>query len=252
MDYLVLIRNGQIVTEAAYPYTSGTTSVDGNCSANLDSMSIGATIVGQRDVAHSEPQMAAFVYTTGPLSILVDASAWQFYQSGIMSNCTAGDVDHAVLITGFNDNEGSWTIKNSWGTQWGEAGYIRVQKGTNQCAMTKLPTTSIVGSISPPAPPTTTTTAGCSATLPADVFNFPQSYQGNEESFDWLISLSGPSSNTPAGDAACPSAVYIGQYSPGAADPASCITTPPTIEPFTGGCLYKSCLLYTSPSPRDS
>ena len=78
----------------------------------------------------------------------------------------------------------------------------------------------------------------CPTSIPAATFNFPQSYNGQNENFDWLISPTSPSSNTPAGDAPCASAVYIGQYTPGAGDPSSCITTAPTTTVTGTGCKF--------------
>ena len=77
-----------------------------------------------------------------------------------------------------------------------------------------------------------------SANIAAATFNFPQSFNGNNENFDWLISPTAPSAATPAGDAACPQAVYVGQYTPGAGDPSSCIHTAPTITASTNGCQF--------------
>ena len=55
-------------------------------------------------------------------------------------------MNHGVLAVGFNDNNVPpyWIIKNSWGTSWGEAGYIRVAKGSNQCLLNSYSTTAIV------------------------------------------------------------------------------------------------------------
>ena len=152
--WLVSNQKGQIVTEASYPYVSGNGIVPA-CSANLASKPVGATITGHRDIAKSEDQLAAFVYSSGPLSVAVDASTWQTYNGGIMTSCRAGQLNHGVLAVGFDDTASTpyWIIKNSWSSSWGEAGYIRVAKGTNQCNIKGMASTSIVSKgPSPPGP----------------------------------------------------------------------------------------------------
>jgi cathepsin L len=73
--------------------------------------------------------------TTGisahPISVTVDASNWSSYRSGAFSSCGAS-INHAVLLVGVVG--GTWKIKNSWGTGWGESGYIRLAGG-NTCGV---------------------------------------------------------------------------------------------------------------------
>ena len=133
-------HSGAIVTEESYPYTSGQ-GVSGTCQWK-SSMPVGATISSHADVATNEADMAAWTSTNGPLAIVVDASAWSSYTGGVLSNCGQGQVDHAVLAVGFTDSY--WIVKNSWGPSWGESGYIRLQRGTNQCNLTYRPTSSHV------------------------------------------------------------------------------------------------------------
>ncbi|KAJ9445560.1 Cruzipain [Diplonema papillatum] len=135
-EWLVSTQKGQIVTEAAYPYTSGE-GVTGTCKLS-SAMQVGATITGHADVAHNEDEMATWVSTNGPLSIAVDASFhWQTYTGGIVSNCNGKTLDHGVLIVGFAADY--WIVKNSWGPTWGESGYIRLARGSNQCGLDKSP-----------------------------------------------------------------------------------------------------------------
>eukprot|EP01063_Lacrimia_lanifica_P028656 TRINITY_DN4228_c0_g1_i1.p1 TRINITY_DN4228_c0_g1~~TRINITY_DN4228_c0_g1_i1.p1 ORF type:complete len:212 (+),score=89.58 TRINITY_DN4228_c0_g1_i1:2-637(+) len=103
--------------------------------------------------------MAAWMQTNGPISIAVDATKWQTYSGGVMDNCGGVGLDHGVLAVGYADDY--WVIKNSWGTSWGEAGYIRVAKGSNQCLLQNNPCVPVVSSApappetpSPPTPPT--------------------------------------------------------------------------------------------------
>jgi C1A family cysteine protease len=67
----------------------------------------------------------------GPISIAADATNWRSYRSGIFSNCTE-KVTHDVLLVGLTTNY--WKIKNSWGLNWGEYGYIRLSTG-NTCGI---------------------------------------------------------------------------------------------------------------------
>ena len=151
--WLLQAHNGSIVTEASYPYASGTGQVP---ACNMQNRVVGAQISSYKDIADSETTMASFVFASGPLSIAVYAQTWQTYTSGIMTNCPSSQIDHGVLIVGFDDNNNPpyWIIKNSWGTSWGEKGYIRVQKGTGQCSIGSYQTTAIVTSHGPrPNPP---------------------------------------------------------------------------------------------------
>lgn len=71
--------------------------------------------------------------TKNPVSASVDASAWAFYKTGIFNNCPASPhSNHAVLVVGMVQNY--WLVKNSWGTEWGENGYIKLPLG-NSCGI---------------------------------------------------------------------------------------------------------------------
>ena len=70
-----------------------------------------------------------------PISVAVDAGNWSSYRSGVFGNC-ATSVNHGVLLVGVTDSY--WVIKNSWGTGWGEGGFIRLNKG-NTCAVCNYP-----------------------------------------------------------------------------------------------------------------
>ncbi|MEY8699568.1 C1 family peptidase, partial [Enterococcus faecalis] len=66
-----------------------------------------------------------------PLNVVVDATAlWQHYTGGcIVDNlCNPEKANHAVLAVGYDSL--SWLLKNSWGSSWGEGGYIRLSKTT--------------------------------------------------------------------------------------------------------------------------
>jgi hypothetical protein len=88
-------------------------------------------------VAKSESAMYDAL-KTGPISIAVDASTWSSYRGGVMTTCGHG-MDHAVVLAGYNKEKDAWVIRNSWGSRWGEKGYVYVKQGKNVCNLTYKP-----------------------------------------------------------------------------------------------------------------
>jgi len=136
-----VIENGGIDSEANYPYTSGG-GVTGKCKDALKRQKV-ASFSTHKDLPNDEKEMAAWVCENGPLSIAVDALSWQTYTGGVMTKCGGTALDHGVLIVGFSETSSPpyWIIKNSWGTSWGESGYIRVEMFKNECGLNQSPCT---------------------------------------------------------------------------------------------------------------
>ena len=88
-----------------------------------------------------------------PVSVAIDASSYKFqlYHNGIFDfeNCGTR-LDHGVLIVGYGteNNEDYWIVKNSWGEQWGENGYIRIKRNSNKkeglCGIAMMPVIPIL------------------------------------------------------------------------------------------------------------
>jgi len=134
--YDYVIREGGLEKESDYPYTSYQ-GVTGSCHTDASKEVIG---VKDYTTIKGESSMASYVESTGPLSVCVDASTWSSYHSGIMTNCGTS-VNHCVQAVGvYATSSGYWKLRNSWGTSWGESGYIRVAYGKNTCAVTSDPT----------------------------------------------------------------------------------------------------------------
>ena len=117
-----------------YPYTKTTyEGVTGKCEVNtrLDVISLtGFTQI------KGEANMANYMLSTGPLSVCVAAEVWNSYRGGIMTTCPGG-VDHCVQAVGVDTSKnGYWKVRNSWGTRWGESGYIRLAYGSDTCKIT--------------------------------------------------------------------------------------------------------------------
>lgn len=129
-------KAGGIETNSDYPYTSYQ-GVTGSCHA--DSSKYKVTVDSYTTVS-GETNMANYVKATGPLSVCVDASSWNSYKGGIMTSC-GQRVDHCVQAVGVDTASGGyWKVRNSWGTSWGESGYIRLAYGKNTCDITNDPT----------------------------------------------------------------------------------------------------------------
>lgn len=129
--------NGGLETEDEYPYTGK----DGVCkyaSENaavqvLDSVNItlGAEDELKHAVALVRPVSVAFEVVTG----------FRAYKKGVYTSTTCGsspmDVNHAVLAVGYGVENGIpyWLIKNSWGADWGDNGYFKMEMGKNMCGV---------------------------------------------------------------------------------------------------------------------
>ncbi|XP_036442873.1 cathepsin L1-like [Colossoma macropomum] len=90
----------------------------------------------------NEQVLADALAVVGPITVAIDADhpSFMFYSSGIYVNpkCSSSNLNHAVLLVGYGSKGGKdyWLIKNSWGTSWGEGGYMRmIRNGKNTCGI---------------------------------------------------------------------------------------------------------------------
>ena len=134
--YNYVKSTGGLESEHDYPYTSSNGQT-GQC--HSDSSKYQVTVKDYSKIK-GESSMANYVLSTGPLSVCVDASSWNSYKGGIMTSC-GNRVDHCVQAVGVDTgSNGYWKVRNSWGTRWGESGYIRLAYGKNTCDITNDPT----------------------------------------------------------------------------------------------------------------
>jgi len=127
-----IIANNGIDTETSYPYTAE----DGTCA--YAASNCGSELKGYTDVtSNSEASLQTAVSMT-PTSVAIDASqpSFQSYTSGVYYEpaCSSTQLDHGVLAVGWGtDPTGGdyWIVKNSWGSDWGQQGYIWMARNKN-------------------------------------------------------------------------------------------------------------------------
>lgn len=85
---------------------------------------------GYRSLAANCDDLAYYLVQQ-PVAVFVDGAKFQYYRSGIYSDC-GNSPNTGLLLTGMTDNY--WKLKNSLGSTWGESGYIRLNRG-NTCGI---------------------------------------------------------------------------------------------------------------------
>ena len=139
-DYVLTRQNGKFMLEDDYPYKP----VQGTC--KFDKTKAVAQISKYVAVSFlDEDDLAAKCAQYGPCCVAIDAShqSFQLYSSGIYDEpaCSFLMLDHGVTCVGYGSEDGKdyWIVKNSWGANWGEAGYIRmIWTGNNQCGIATM------------------------------------------------------------------------------------------------------------------
>jgi len=132
-------KAGGIEQESDYPYTAK----DDKCASN-PALFTGIQITKYTDLAENDCTGLLNTLAQQPVAVAVAANAFQLYSKGVFSTkfCGTG-LNHGVVAIGYGHDDSSdkdfWLLRNSWGTGWGEAGYIRldrsVQTKTGMCGV---------------------------------------------------------------------------------------------------------------------
>jgi hypothetical protein len=136
MDLAGQDNNGPgAVLNASKPYTGTDSSCGGpyNHPYKLTNWAY----VGSEEAVPTIDEIKQAIYTYGPISAAVYAGPnFQAYSGGIFNTNESGQINHAIVLVGWNDDlgpdNGYWILRNSWGTSWGESGYMRIRYGMNQ------------------------------------------------------------------------------------------------------------------------
>jgi len=119
-----VIEHGQC-SFSSYPYTSK----DGTCK----SCPVVAKISSCSDVKPNDQISLKAAVSQQPIAIAIEADTryFQSYSSGVLTSSSCGtNLDHGVLIVGYGEENGQkyWLVKNSWGTTWGDKGYVKIAR----------------------------------------------------------------------------------------------------------------------------
>lgn len=136
------LEKHNLVSEDAYPYLAK----DSNCNSKyMETPAIDQIKTFRNVEPNNETALIVELANNGPISIAIEADQFQFqsYKSGILDFDCGTNIDHAVLLVGYGyDDELEseyWIVKNSWGTTWGDQGYIRLKYGSNMCGIATTP-----------------------------------------------------------------------------------------------------------------
>jgi len=143
--------------------------VNCHCPKDLPDDHPGVAVVGRLAAQGvDEDTIKALVFVHGAAQVAVSAQGDSFhnYKGGIYQGCTKSrETNHALVLVGWGRDEVSgldyWVAKNSWGTSWGEAGYMRIERGVGQCGIGEMVAAVNCEKVPGPttAPVTTTTTS---------------------------------------------------------------------------------------------
>lgn len=145
-----LVAKGGQVQESDYPYTASSSS----CKSGQYKLYGEAT--GQRIIDNSPKSIIAALNNKHAVAVTIGAGgSWMNYKSGIFNACSNIGTNHQVEVVGYDcetavDSDGNckfdssgklpkgvgwWRIKNSWGTGYGEAGYVKMKMTSSSGAL---------------------------------------------------------------------------------------------------------------------
>jgi len=105
-------------------------------------------VMGFKDVRRGDEKALMSAIQQQPVSVAIEAdqSLFQLYKGGVLTGACGTRIDHGVLLVGYGTDKGKdyWLIKNSWGSGWGESGYVRIERNTNECGISSQATYPVI------------------------------------------------------------------------------------------------------------
>ena len=140
------IKDNGICLESDYGYKG----VSGSCKKCTSVTKVESYV----DVSANNEQALQKAVSLQPISVAIEAdqTSFQFYSSGVLTASCGTNLDHGVLAVGYGTLNGKdyWKVKNSWGANWGQNGYIllarNVKSTSGQCGIAMEPSYPILTS----------------------------------------------------------------------------------------------------------
>ena len=122
--YIHWMRHQPILDEH-YPYVpKDRTCQESTIAGDLELLPTGYRVDSGDDFLYE-----ALTHQPVSLSIRAENPIFRSYKGGIIDGDTCGTwIDHAVLLVGYNAEDNAWIVKNSWGPNWGENGFVRIRR----------------------------------------------------------------------------------------------------------------------------
>lgn len=121
-------------TEASYPYTSSH-GTEGKCAYDAKKGKVEVTSYTNVPANCNDQLRAAIMKQPVSVTIEADSTVFQHYTDGILDSKDCGtNLDHAVTAVGFGGNNNPpnyYIVRNSWGANWGDGGYIKISSDTD-------------------------------------------------------------------------------------------------------------------------
>lgn len=146
-------KSGGLCSEADYPYKA---KKNFKCNTNCTDVP-GSIVKTFIDVPPADEKALLSAIAMQPISIAIEAAtmSFQFYKSGVITDTKCGSngsVDHGVLAVGYGTDIDTqvpyFIVKNSWGAEWGDAGYVKIGRNTTSkwgiCSILKMASFPIV------------------------------------------------------------------------------------------------------------
>ena len=134
--------NSGMCTENEDPYEEDQGTCNKNCKKK-------ATFSSCQDISSNNQIELEIAVAQQPVSVAIEADTkeFQLYKSGVITGDACGtNLDHAVLVIGYGTENGLdyWLVKNSWGTSWGDEGYVKITKSNSNndpgvCGIASIP-----------------------------------------------------------------------------------------------------------------